>query len=246
MTIVEARSRVAGAFGPSARALIEHALAHQGIEQVVGARVTAVTADGVRLEDGRLIPAATVISAVGHRPSPLTGETRRGARRTRTAEGQQHPPGTGPRRHLRGRRRGIRARRRRPSCAHDLPARRTAGQDRGSQRRPNPRRPTDAPLPAAAVCHLPGPRRGRSVADRGMGARARGGLRPRRQAIQANAQPQPHPTGRPGVERLLAAGRPDAQNNLSAFAARRALASRRLRHIVTDRTPDIATSLMAA
>ena len=247
VTIVEARPRVADAFGPSARALIEQALGEQCVHQVVGARVVAVSDDGVRLEDGRLIAAATAIAAVGHRPSPLTGELdapRDELGRLRvdtTLQVAVHDgifaAGDVAAALADGDHRSL------MTCQHAIPQGKIAGANAvrmlaGQALRPyqQPLYVTCLDLGEAGALLTEGWERERVVAF-GQDARQF-----KRMLNRSRIYP---PVGQ-GAERLLAAGRPDPQNNLSAFAARRALASPTLRHLVTDRTPDIATTLRAA
>lgn len=52
----------------------ERLLRQRGVEIALGRRVTLVTRDAVRLDDGTTIPAATVVGSVGVRPNPLVGQ----------------------------------------------------------------------------------------------------------------------------------------------------------------------------
>lgn len=62
---------VGAALGPAAPVIAE-ALTSLGVELLPGVRIAAIEQDGVRLQDGRHIPAATTIWCAGLRASPLT------------------------------------------------------------------------------------------------------------------------------------------------------------------------------
>ena len=52
----------------------EENLRARGVEVILNARVTAMTASRVMLNDGRMIESHTVVSTVGNAPHPLLGE----------------------------------------------------------------------------------------------------------------------------------------------------------------------------
>ncbi|GAA3804625.1 NAD(P)/FAD-dependent oxidoreductase [Cellulomonas soli] len=70
VTVVEASGvPLARALGDEAGTLTEPWYAAAGVELVTGAQVVQVRADGVRLADDRVLPADTVLAAVGARPA---------------------------------------------------------------------------------------------------------------------------------------------------------------------------------
>ncbi|MGB2939459.1 MAG: NAD(P)/FAD-dependent oxidoreductase [Candidatus Dormiibacterota bacterium] len=75
VTLVEAVDHVLGAFPPSLRETAARTLRRKGIELVFNAPVEEVADDEVRLRDGRVIPAATVIWTAGIQASSLSAQT---------------------------------------------------------------------------------------------------------------------------------------------------------------------------
>jgi NADH dehydrogenase len=71
IVIVEAVDRLLGTFTPKSGSRAEHTLARRGVEVITGVGVGEVTEDGVRLADGRFLPARTVVWAAGVRADPL-------------------------------------------------------------------------------------------------------------------------------------------------------------------------------
>lgn len=74
VVLVERAPVVAPELGASPRPLIERALRAQGIVVRLGTGVADVGAEGVRLDDGAWIPAATTVWAGGFRASALTAQ----------------------------------------------------------------------------------------------------------------------------------------------------------------------------
>ncbi len=71
VVLIEAAPYVLGAFVPTLREAARRSLERKGIEVMLGAKVAAVTADSVRLADGRNVPACTVIWTAGVKASDL-------------------------------------------------------------------------------------------------------------------------------------------------------------------------------
>lgn len=69
--IVHSRDRLLPSFEPKLGRHATRKVREIGIQLLLGRRLTAVDADGVELDDGTLIPAATVISTVGNAPHPI-------------------------------------------------------------------------------------------------------------------------------------------------------------------------------
>lgn len=74
VTLVDAVDRVAPALSPRLSAAAERALTGRGVSLVLGEKVASVSADGIKLESGGTVDAATVIWAAGVRPNPLAAE----------------------------------------------------------------------------------------------------------------------------------------------------------------------------
>lgn len=74
VVMVERADTVAPELGAAPRPFIERALRELGIAVHLNARVAEVGVDGVRLDDGRWIPAATTVWAGGFRASALTAQ----------------------------------------------------------------------------------------------------------------------------------------------------------------------------
>ncbi|MCR6489593.1 FAD-dependent oxidoreductase [Amycolatopsis sp. OK19-0408] len=72
VVLVERLEEVGPELGPGPRPAIEKALADLGVEVRLGVSVAEVTRDEVRLSDGSVIPAATVVWTAGMTASPLT------------------------------------------------------------------------------------------------------------------------------------------------------------------------------
>ncbi|HEV3233265.1 MAG TPA: NAD(P)/FAD-dependent oxidoreductase [Candidatus Dormibacteraeota bacterium] len=75
VTLVEAVDHVLGAFPPSLRDTAARTLRRKRIELVFNAPVEEVADEEVRLRDGRVIPAATVIWTAGIQASSLSAQT---------------------------------------------------------------------------------------------------------------------------------------------------------------------------
>ncbi|WHZ10343.1 MAG: NADH dehydrogenase [Burkholderiaceae bacterium] len=69
--LAEHADHIGSNMGEQAGKVIAEALAAQRIATRTGVRIVSVTADGVRLEDGETIAAATVVCCTGMRASPL-------------------------------------------------------------------------------------------------------------------------------------------------------------------------------
>lgn len=74
VTLVDAVTRVTPALPSRLSAKAEAALLSRGVQLVLGEKVASVGPDGVTLESGRSIDAATVIWAAGVRPNPMAAE----------------------------------------------------------------------------------------------------------------------------------------------------------------------------
>jgi NADH dehydrogenase len=74
IVLIERADVVGPDIGPRPRPTILAALAEVGIEVRLGRSITAVTSEGVCLDDGTPIAAATVIWTAGMQASPLTGD----------------------------------------------------------------------------------------------------------------------------------------------------------------------------
>jgi NADH dehydrogenase len=74
VVLVERSPLVVPDLGPSARREVMRALAELGIECHTGIGASAIDDDGVRLADGRRIPAATVVITGGFRANPLAAQ----------------------------------------------------------------------------------------------------------------------------------------------------------------------------
>jgi NADH dehydrogenase len=72
VVLVDRNAFVGSDMGPSARPVIEQALADNGVETRTGVGVTAVTEDAVSLSSGERLASATVVWCAGMRASPLT------------------------------------------------------------------------------------------------------------------------------------------------------------------------------
>jgi NADH:ubiquinone reductase (H+-translocating) len=72
VVLVDRNAFVGSDMGPSARPVIEQALADNGVETRTGVGVTAVTEDVVSLSSGERLASATVVWCAGMRASPLT------------------------------------------------------------------------------------------------------------------------------------------------------------------------------
>lgn len=72
VTLADRNPRVGSDMGDAARPVIEQALAALGVATRVGVAVTAVTADGLTLGTGEVVPARAVIWCAGMRANPLT------------------------------------------------------------------------------------------------------------------------------------------------------------------------------
>ncbi|OBK73992.1 NAD(P)/FAD-dependent oxidoreductase [Mycobacterium sp. 1274761.0] len=70
--LVDRNPHIGSDMGASARPVIEHALADNGVQTITGVGVTSVDAQGVTLSDGAVIPAATIVWCAGMRANPLT------------------------------------------------------------------------------------------------------------------------------------------------------------------------------
>ena len=72
--LIDHNTEVGSDMGESARPVIEKALAAVGVEPITGVRVSAVSADGVTLNTGEVLPANTVVWCAGMRANPLTAQ----------------------------------------------------------------------------------------------------------------------------------------------------------------------------
>ena len=72
--LIEMADVIGPEFGDNPRPVIDTALAEAGVEQRLGCRVTGFDADGVTLEGGARIDAATVVVTVGLRANGLTAQ----------------------------------------------------------------------------------------------------------------------------------------------------------------------------
>src|SRR5271166_5090289 len=72
VVLVDRNAFVGSDMGPSARPVIEQALADNGVETRTGVGVTAVTEDVVSLSSGERLASATVVWCAGMRAGPLT------------------------------------------------------------------------------------------------------------------------------------------------------------------------------
>lgn len=70
--LVDHHPAVGSGMGPSARPVIEQALADNGVETRTGVTVTGVSSRGVSLSSGEQLEAATVVWCAGVRANPLT------------------------------------------------------------------------------------------------------------------------------------------------------------------------------
>lgn len=75
VTVLESGPSPLPGVGPGARARLLRHMARQGVALRCNAKVVAVTADGVLLEDGTELPAGLVLGAAGSRPQPWLAET---------------------------------------------------------------------------------------------------------------------------------------------------------------------------
>ena len=75
VTLIEAGETPLADLGASARALLSGVLADRGVRVLTGAAAAAVTPDGVRIEDGREVPAGFVIGAAGARAPDWLADT---------------------------------------------------------------------------------------------------------------------------------------------------------------------------
>jgi NADH dehydrogenase len=71
IVIVEAADRLLGGFAPKSSDRARAALSRRGVEVVTGVPVSEIEAESVRLADGRVIRAHTIVWAAGVRGSPL-------------------------------------------------------------------------------------------------------------------------------------------------------------------------------
>ncbi|MCP5202130.1 MAG: FAD-dependent oxidoreductase [Gammaproteobacteria bacterium] len=74
VVVVEQAAAIGPDLGPGPRPVIEQALAECGVEIVAGHAVAAIDADGVTLDDGTRIAAATVVWTGGARAHPLAAQ----------------------------------------------------------------------------------------------------------------------------------------------------------------------------
>lgn len=74
VVLIERGTEIGPELGAGPRPVIEQALDEMGVTRLLGSGVTAVTADGVELADGRRIAARTVIWTGGPRASALTAQ----------------------------------------------------------------------------------------------------------------------------------------------------------------------------
>ena len=72
--LIEMAGVIGPEFGDNPRPVIDTALAEAGVEQRLGCRVTGFDADGVMLDGGARIDAATVVVTVGLRANGLTAQ----------------------------------------------------------------------------------------------------------------------------------------------------------------------------
>ncbi|RJQ78348.1 NAD(P)/FAD-dependent oxidoreductase [Amycolatopsis panacis] len=73
VVLVSATEHIARELPPKLRAHVRKEMRANGVALIAPARVVSVAPDGVKLDDGRWLPTATVVAAVGHRPRPLPG-----------------------------------------------------------------------------------------------------------------------------------------------------------------------------
>lgn len=73
VTLVSATETLARELQPAGRARVFEELRHNGVNLLLSHRVTRVGPDGVKLEDGLWLPAATTVCVVGNRSTPLPG-----------------------------------------------------------------------------------------------------------------------------------------------------------------------------
>jgi NADH dehydrogenase len=74
VVLIERGAEIGPELGAGPRPVIEQALDEMGVSRLLGSGVTAVTAEGVELADGRRIAARTVIWTGGPRASALTAQ----------------------------------------------------------------------------------------------------------------------------------------------------------------------------
>lgn len=74
VVLVDTAQTPGGTFGEAASACMAEALAFAGVEVRTATRVTAISANGVTLSSGEVIPAATVVWTAGVRANPLTAQ----------------------------------------------------------------------------------------------------------------------------------------------------------------------------
>jgi len=71
VVLVQSGERVLPELSPKLGVFARRLLGERGVEVLLGHRVARVDRDAVRLDDGTVIPSATVVGSVGVRPSPL-------------------------------------------------------------------------------------------------------------------------------------------------------------------------------
>ncbi|RSN39697.1 hypothetical protein DMC64_37140 [Amycolatopsis sp. WAC 04197] len=73
VVLVSTTGELATEMPPKLRAHVREEIQGNGVRVLAPARVVAVAADGVKLDDGAWLSASTVVAAVGNKPRPLPG-----------------------------------------------------------------------------------------------------------------------------------------------------------------------------
>jgi NADH dehydrogenase len=71
IVLVHSRGEILPEIGPALRTIARDRMTRSGIELLLDARVAQATAEGVRLQDGRLVRGATVVCTIGATAAPL-------------------------------------------------------------------------------------------------------------------------------------------------------------------------------
>ncbi len=71
VTLIHSRDQILPEISPDLREFARRRLERAGVEVMVNARVAAATAEGVTLDDGRVLPGASIVCTIGSSPAPI-------------------------------------------------------------------------------------------------------------------------------------------------------------------------------